>query len=41
MDETYIKVKGQWRYLSNSHFGDQLVSTCGWSARPWIMKSIR
>src|SRR6266851_7969899 len=24
---------------SNSNFGDQLVSSCGWSTRPWIMKS--
>ncbi len=26
---------------SNSHFGDQLVSSCGGSSSPWIMKSIR
>jgi hypothetical protein len=29
------------REYSNSHFGDQLVSTCGWSSSPWIMKFIR
>ena len=26
---------------SNSNFGDQLVSSCGWISSPWIMKSIR
>jgi len=31
----------EWGEHSNSHFGDQLVSTCGWSSSPWIMKSIR
>ena len=29
------------RGFSNSNFGDQLVSTCGWISSPWIMKSIR
>src|SRR5215813_11632838 len=24
------------RTISNSHFGAQLVSTCGWSSSPWI-----
>jgi hypothetical protein len=32
---------GLQRGYSNSNFGDQLVSTCSWSSRPWIMKSIR
>jgi hypothetical protein len=26
---------------SNSNFGDQPVSTCGWRLSPWSMKSIR
>jgi hypothetical protein len=29
------------RTFSNSNFGDQPVSTCGWRSSPRIMKSIR
>jgi hypothetical protein len=35
------EIKKALTTISNSNFGDQLVSTCDSSARPWIMKCLK